>query len=149
MTAELNSKKKDSSSFLAANQQGKVMDSLFARALTTSFSLLLKEFSFLCYAGTCMWLTMAADLKPQFSADPKQDHFCWRNNWQSICFRPTSPSFVLLSFSALPLIPSKQSLLFSCNGLKISLSSLFKIRTNRVKWHFSKYGLWSCYIKIF
>ena len=33
---------------------------------------------------------MVANPELQFSANPEQTHFCWRNNWQSICFQSTS-----------------------------------------------------------
>lgn len=44
---------------------------------------------------TCRWLAMVADPESQFSVDPQKTHFCWRNNWLSICLRSTHLWFLL------------------------------------------------------
>ena len=39
------------------------------------------------WLGNRTWFAMVEDPKLKFFADPRWTHFCWRNNWQSICFR--------------------------------------------------------------
>ena len=46
-----------------------------------------------CCVGTCTWLTMVIDLELQFSANLEKTHLCWRNIWQSVCFRSTIHSW--------------------------------------------------------
>ena len=51
------------------------------------FSPSIKVFSFPCPEGICMQFIMIADPKLQLSAHSKEIHLCWRNIWQSVCFR--------------------------------------------------------------
>lgn len=77
----LKGKKKDSSSFLARAQP------LKSHGLHAFYNLpnfvfpCIKCFCFVssCPSDTCIWLTMVADFKLQFSADPEKPIFCWGN----------------------------------------------------------------------
>ena len=80
--AECSRKKKDSSSFLARTQPLKSHGLCFLRPSQLCFPLykvLLLCFVSSCSSDTCVWLTMLADIKLQFSVDPRQTLFCWGN----------------------------------------------------------------------
>ena len=84
MIVEPNKKKKVSSSFLKRTQPMKSHRLFVYYSPLNYLSPSMKVFSFPSFAGICMWFTIVADPKLQFSADSEETHLCWRNIWLSI-----------------------------------------------------------------
>ena len=119
--AKLKKKRKDSYSFLARTQPMKSHGLFVYHSLPKFLFSCIKVFSFLFCARTCTWPAKVAHHELYFFVAFQETHLCWRNIWQSICFRSIQVRFCAKLVTQFP-------------RAETSYQSQFILRHNKSHW---------------